>query len=201
MNTTKIGYFADWNDVINIVCSEINEEAVKLGDLLDEKDIPFEYCVVNGDDNYNGQVALVLTGVEGIRQALNCDVQEAYTFDVAAAAQLINAQAYGQLVVNGVDYVAVSDMFQKLVILDEFDSFCRGEYATEGISVDAKAFPVDDCNETENITDAELNANDSADYFADKTRLMDAAQHAAYKVYEMYEKAIDAMFAKDPNHK
>lgn len=201
MNTTKIGYFADWNDVINIVCSEINEEAVKLGDLLDEKDIPFEYCVVNGDDNYNGQVALVLTGVEGIRQALNCDVQEAYAFDVAAAAQLINAQAYGQLVVNGVDYVAVSDMFQKLVILDEFDSFCRGEYATEGISVDAKAFPVDDCNETENITDAELNANDSADYFADKTRLMDAAQHAAYKVYEMYEKAIDAMFAKDPNHK
>lgn len=201
MNTTKIGYFADWNDVINIVCSEINEEAVKLGDLLDEKDIPFEYCVVNGDDNYNDQVALVLTGVEGIRQALNCDVQEAYVFDVAAAAQLINAQAYGQLVVNGVDYVAVSDMFQKLVILDEFDSFCRGEYATEGISVDAKAFPVDDCNETENITDAELNANDSADYFADKTRLMDAAQHAAYKVYEMYEKAIDAMFAKDPNHK
>ena len=42
MNTVKIEYFAPWNDVINVVCPEINEEAIKLGDLLDAKDIPFE---------------------------------------------------------------------------------------------------------------------------------------------------------------
>lgn len=202
MKTVRIEYFADWNDVINVVCSEMNDEAVKLGDILDEKDIPFEYCVVNGDNNYDGNVALVLTGIEGIRQTLNCDVQEAYVFNTAEAVDLIDDQKYGQLIVNGVDYVAVSDMFQKLVILDEFDSFCRGEYATEGSYIaDDKAFPVDDCNDTENISDSELNTADCVDYFADKTRLMDAAQHAAYKVYEMYEKAIDAMFAKDPNHK
>lgn len=202
MNLTKIGYFAAWNDVINIVCPDINEEAQKLGDLLDAKDIPFEYCMVDGESDYDGKVALVLTGIEGIKYALGGEVWNGYVFDVEAATALIENQKYGHLIVNNVDYVAVSDLFQKLVILDDFDAFCRGEYASESSSVvDDGAFPADEFNETENVSDAEMNQYQANDPFADKTRLMDAAQHAVYKVYEMYEKAINALFAKDPNHK
>lgn len=203
MNTAKIKYFAPWNDVISVVCPEINEYALKLGDLLDAKDIPFEYCVVEEEPAYDGKVALVLTGVEGIRHALSGDVEEAYVFDYEAATVLVENQKYGQLIVNNVDYVAVSDLFQKLVILDDFDAFCRGEYISESanVSVDDDFFPTDEFNDTESVSDAELNQHDDNDPFADKVRLMDAAQHAAFKVYEMYEKAIDALFAKDPNHK
>lgn len=202
MNLTKIGYFADWNDVINIVCPDINEEAQKLGDLLDAKDIPFEYCMVDGEPDYDGKVALVLTGIEGIKYALGGEVWNGYVFDVEAATALIENQKYGHLIVNNVDYVAVSDLLQKLVILDDFDAFCRGEYASESSSVvDDGAFPADEFNETESVSDAEMNQYQANDPFADKTRLMDAAQHAVYKVYEMYEKAINALFAKDPNHK
>lgn len=202
MNTVKIEYFAAWNDVINIVCPEINEDAQKLGDLLDDKDIPFEYCVVEEEPAYDGKVALVLTGVEGIRHALSGDIEEAYVFDFEVAATLIENQKYGQLIVNDVDYVAVSDLFQKLVILDDFDAFCRGEYVSESSNMSADdSFPTDEFNETESISDVELNRCDVNDPFADKVRLMDAAQHAAFKVYEMYEKAIDVLFAKDPNHK
>ena len=202
MNTVKIEYFAPWNDVINVVCPEINEEAIKLGDLLDAKDIPFEYCVVEGEPSYDGKVALVLTGVEGIRHALSGDVEEAYVFDFESATAFVEDQKYGQLLVNNVDYVAVSDLFQKLVILDDFDAFCRGEYVSESsnMSVD-DSFPADEFNETENISDAGLNQCNANDPFADKVRLMDAAQHAAFKVYEMYEKAIGALLSKDPNHK
>lgn len=203
MNLTKIGYFAAWNDVINIVCPDINEDAQKLGDLLDAKDIPFEYCMVDGEPDYDGKVALVLTGVEGIGHALSGDVEEGYVFNVEEAETLVNNQKYGQLIVNNVDYAAVSDLFQKLVILDDFDAFCRGEYISEStsVSVDDAFFPSDEFNDTENVSYAELNQHDDNDPFADKVRLMDAAQHAAFKVYEMYEKAIDALFAKDPNHK
>lgn len=200
MNLTKIEYFAVWNDVINIVCPNINEDAQKLGDMLDAKDIPFEYCIVDDEPDYDGKVSLVLTGIEGIKHALRGDVEEAYAFDIEAATALIENQKYGQLIVNNVDYVAVSDLFQKLVILDDFDTFCRGEYASESSSVvDDGAFPADEFNETESVSDAEMNQYQADDPLADKTRLMDAAQHAAYKVYEMYEKAIDSMFAKDPN--
>lgn len=200
MQTIKIEYFAAWNDVINVVCPEVNENAQMIGDLLDSKDIPFEYCIIDGESNYNGEVALVLTGVEGIRHVLNCDVEEAYVFGVEEAVALINSQEYGKLIVNNVDYVTASDFFQKLVILDDFDAFCRGEYASESVNTNVDDhFPADEFNETESISDAEMNQSISDDPFADKTRLMDAAQHAAYKVYKMYEKAIDSMFAKDPN--
>lgn len=202
MTKTVLGYVAPWADVINIVCHEINEEAEKLADLLDSKDIPFEYCVVEGESTYDGKAALVLLGVDGIRDVLNGYVESGYAFTEASAAELIENQAYGHLVVNGVDYVAVSDLFQKLAVLDDFDTFCRNEYDSEQTNfADDDSFPCDEFNETESISDSELNLkSDENNPFKNKTQLMDAAQQAVYRVYEMYEAAIKALFEKDENY-
>lgn len=202
MTKTVFNYFAPWDDVINIVCPEINEEAEKLADLLDSKDIPFEYCIVEDESAYNGKVALVLLGIEGIRFVVSGDVECGYLFEGGAAVELIEQQKYGHLIVNGVDYVTVSDLLQKLMVLADFDAFCRSEYSNEQSNgADGDSFPCDEFNETESISDNELNPKVDEDLLENKMQLMDAAQRAAYRVYEMYETAIDKLFEKDENYK
>ena len=196
MNPVSIEYVAEWNDAINIVCCEINDEAERIADALEAKDIPYEFCEVVDDPNYDGNVALVLLGLSGATNVLEGDPVAGYVFDTNAAIALINDQKYGHLVVNGVDYVQVSDLFCKMITLYDFDVFCRNEYATESISTFA-SFHVDEFNETGSVSDSELNP--ACVILSNKTQLMDAAQQSAYKVYEMYDNVIKSLFAKDHN--
>jgi len=136
MKPVQIEYFAAWPDVINVVCPDINEEAEKLGDLLDEKDIPFEYCIIDNEPAYDGKVALVLLGVDGIHSVVNADTVAGYVFDFEAAIKLIDEQSNSKLVFNGVNYVAVSDYYQKILTIDDFCVFCRSECENVSEGVD-----------------------------------------------------------------
>lgn len=201
---TKIvfDYVAPWADVINVVCPGINAEAERLADLLDSKDIPFEYCVASTDDGYDGKVGLTLFGIGGVEDIFEGDAITGYFFDVDTAAALIESQAYGKLVFNNVDYVTVSDYFQKMALMFDFDAFCRSEYESESSSV-GSSFPTDEFNETECVSENELNPKDKIvnnHPFANKTQLMDAAQQSVYKVYKMYTQAITLLFEKDDNY-
>lgn len=201
---TKIvfDYVAPWADVINVVCPDINAEAEKLADLLDSKDIPFEYCVADIKNGYDGKVGLALCGIGSVEEILEGGAVDGYFFDVDAAAALIESQEYGKLVFNNVDYVTVSDYFQKMALMFDFDAFCRSEYESESSNVDS-SFPTDEFNETECVSDNELNPKDkivSNHPFANKTQLMDAAQQSVYKVYKMYAQAIALLFEKDENY-
>ena len=193
---TKIvfDYVAPWADVINVVCPDINAEAEKLADLLDSKDIPFEYCVADTENGYDGKVGLALCGVGSVEEILEGGAVDGYFFDVDASAALIESQEYGKLVFNNVDYVTVSDYFQKMALMFDFES--------ESSSV-GSSFPADEFNETEGVSENKLNSKDkivSNHPFANKTQLMDAAQQSVYKVYRMYEQAIALLFEKDANH-
>lgn len=199
MNKTVFDYIAPWADVINIVCPDINDEADQLADLLDSKDIPFEYCTVHDGSVYNGETGLALLGLNGVDCILEGETAlEGYFYSVDEAKALIEAQEYSHLVVNGVDYVQVSDYFQKMALMYDFDAFCRSEYENEPSSKNAEGFPNDDDNETEVLSDKDLNP--SSNPFSNKTQLMDAAQQSVYRVYEMYNQAINILFEKDENY-